>query len=61
VVLQPKPVIIIVVRKGTTSVPTPVPQIANPEARPRWRLNQRCITPTDGTYIMPPPKRTPTP
>ena len=34
---------------GMTSVPTPMPATASPEARPRRRTNQRCTAPTAGT------------
>ena len=34
---------------GTTSVPTPMPLEARPEAKPRRSTNQRCTAPIAGT------------
>jgi hypothetical protein len=36
-------------RGGMTSVPTPMPLTAIPEAKPRRRTNQRCTAPIAGT------------
>lgn len=46
---------------GITSVPTPIPATASPDAKPRRRTNQRCTAPTAGTYAQPTPKPTPSP
>ena len=46
---------------GITSVPTPIPATASPDAKPRRRTNQRCTAPTAGTYAQPTPTPTPRP
>jgi hypothetical protein len=46
---------------GMTSVPTPIPLTARPDANQRRLANQRCTAPKDGTQAQPTPPPTPVP